>query len=191
MQVDRSHSRRYGGAGLGLAIASRLSRLMHADLRAESEPLVGTCFCFEVVLPICEECSKVAPSTLSALSKMAFNAHVLVVDDNAANRKVAEAMLKSAGCTVVSANNGREGLNLLMAGGIDLVLMDCQMPVMDGYEATQVWRDQEHDKRIPIIALTANAGAENETACLSAGMDAMLSKPFRRQQLEMLLTAWL
>ena len=122
---------------------------------------------------------------------MIFNAHVLVVDDNPANRKVAEAMLKSAGCTVASANNGREGLNILMAGGIDLVLMDCQMPVMDGYEATQAWRDQEHDKRTPIIALTANAGAENETACLAARMDAMLSKPFRRQQLELLLTAWL
>lgn len=191
MQVDRSHSRRYGGAGLGLAIASRLSRLMHADLRVESEPLVGTCFCFEVVLPICEECGNTAESTLPASNKMIFNAHVLVVDDNPANRKVAEAMLKSAGCTVASANNGREGLNILMAGGIDLVLMDCQMPVMDGYEATQAWRDQEHDKRTPIIALTANAGAENETACLSAGMDAMLSKPFRRQQLELLLTAWL
>jgi CheY-like chemotaxis protein len=78
-----------------------------------------------------------------------------------------------------------------MAGGIDLVLMDCQMPVMDGYEATEAWREQERDKRIPIIALTANASTDNETACLSAGMDAMLAKPFRKQQLELLLTAWL
>lgn len=191
MQVDRSHSRRYGGAGLGLAIASRLSRLMHADLRVESEPLVGTCFCFEVVLPICEECSSSQEPTLSLANKTLFNAHVLVVDDNPANRKVAEAMLKSAGCTVTSANNGQEGLDILVAGGIDLVLMDCQMPVMDGYEATQAWRDQEHDKRIPIIALTANASSDNETACLSAGMDAMLCKPFRKQQLELLLSAWL
>ncbi len=191
MQVDRSHSRRYGGAGLGLAIASRLSRLMHADLRVESEPLVGTCFCFEVVLAICEECSTIQEPILSLANKALFNAHVLVVDDNPSNRKVAEAMLKSAGCTVSSANNGQEGLNILIAGGIDLVLMDCQMPVMDGYEATQAWRDQEHDKRIPIIALTANASSDNETACLSAGMDAMLSKPFRKQQLEMLLSAWL
>jgi CheY-like chemotaxis protein len=191
MQVDRSHSRRYGGAGLGLAIASRLSRLMHADLRVESEPLVGTCFCFEVVLPICEECSSANEPTIPASNKPIFNAHVLVVDDNPANRKVAEAMLKSAGCTVTSANNGKEGLDILIAGGIDLVLMDCQMPVMDGYEATEAWREQEHDKRIPIIALTANASADNETACLSAGMDAMLAKPFRKQQLELLLTAWL
>jgi signal transduction histidine kinase len=191
MQVDRSHSRRYGGAGLGLAIASRLSRLMHADLRVESEPLVGTCFCFEVVLPICEECGAMVEPSSPASSKSAFHAHVLVVDDNPANRKVAEAMLKSAGCTVSSANNGREALQCLAAGGIDLVLMDCQMPVMDGYEATQTWRSQEHDKRIPIIALTANASADNETACVAAGMDAMLSKPFRRQQLEMLLNAWL
>lgn len=191
MQVDRSHSRRYGGAGLGLAIASRLSRLMHADLRVESEPLVGTCFCFEVVLSICEECSTSQEPILSLTNKSLFNAHVLVVDDNPANRKVAEAMLKSAGCTVTSANNGQEGLDILVAGGIDLVLMDCQMPVMDGYEATQAWRDQEHDKRIPIIALTANASSDNETACLSAGMDAMLCKPFRKQQLELLLSAWL
>ena len=191
MQVDRSHSRRYGGAGLGLAIASRLSRLMHADLRVESEPLVGTCFCFEVVLPICEECSAASEPTIPASNKPIFNAHVLVVDDNPANRKVAEAMLKSAGCTVTSANNGKEGLDILMAGGIDLVLMDCQMPMMDGYEATEAWREQERDKRIPIIALTANASTDNETACLSAGMDAMLAKPFRKQQLELLLTAWL
>jgi len=69
--------------------------------------------------------------------------------------------------------------------------MDCQMPVMDGYEATQIWRSQEHGRRMPIIALTANASPDNETACLEAGMDAVLSKPFRRQQLEMLLGAWL
>ncbi len=192
MQVDRSHSRRYGGAGLGLAIASRLSRLMHADLRVESEPLVGTCFCFEVILPICEECGLLNESLVAInTNRPIFNAHVLVVDDNPANRKVAEAMLKSAGCTVSSANNGREALTCLASGGIDLVLMDCQMPIMDGYEATQAWRNQEHDKRIPIIALTANASADNETACVAAGMDAMLSKPFRKQQLEMLLSAWL
>lgn len=191
-QADRSHTRRFGGAGLGLAIASRLTRLMHADLRVESELLVGTCFCFEVVLPICEERSELKENLPSLQGKkLAFSAHVLVVDDNPANRKVAEAMLKAAGCTVSSANNGQEALSHLMAGGIDLVLMDCQMPIMDGYEATQLWREQEIEKRIPIIALTANASADNEVSCISAGMDAMLSKPFRKQQLEMLLSAWL
>ena len=135
------------------------------------EPLVGTCFCFEVVLPICEECSAASEPTIPASNKPIFNAHVLVVDDNPANRKVAEAMLKSAGCTVTSANNGKEGLDILIAGGIDLVLMDCQMPMMDGYEATEAWREQERDKRIPIIALTANASTDNETAC--CGMSAM------------------
>lgn len=192
-QADRSHTRRFGGAGLGLAIASRLSRLMHADLRVESELLVGTCFCFEVVLPICEECGQLTGLLPVAVTgkKLAFSAHVLVVDDNPANRKVAEAMLKAAGCTVSSANNGQEALSHLVAGGIDLVLMDCQMPIMDGYEATQLWREQEMQKRIPIIALTANASSDNEVSCISAGMDAMLSKPFRKQQLEMLLSAWL
>lgn len=192
-QADRSHTRRFGGAGLGLAIASRLSRLMHADLRVESELLVGTCFCFEVVLPICEECGQLTeflPVPVTG-KKLAFSAHVLVVDDNPANRKVAEAMLKAAGCTVSSANNGQEALSHLVAGGIDLVLMDCQMPIMDGYEATRLWREQEMQKRIPIIALTANASSDNEVNCMSAGMDAMLSKPFRKQQLEMLLSAWL
>jgi CheY-like chemotaxis protein len=100
-------------------------------------------------------------------------------------------MLKAAGCTVLTANNGKEALDNLQAGEIDLVLMDCQMPVMDGYEATRLWRNQEHDRRLPIIALTANASPDNETACLEAGMDAVLGKPFRRQQLEMLLGAWL
>ena len=192
-QVDRSHTRSFGGAGLGLAIASRLSRLMHAELRVESELLVGTSFSFEVVLPICTECGEsqeVVPISFNG-KKMTFTAHVLVVDDNPANRKVAEAMLKAVGCTVASANNGQEALNELVAGGIDLVLMDCQMPIMDGYEATRVWREQETERRIPIVALTANASPDNEVHCITAGMDSMLSKPFRRQQLEMILSAWL
>jgi CheY-like chemotaxis protein len=125
------------------------------------------------------------------VKKSTFTAHVLVVDDNPANRKVAEAMLKAVGCTVTSANNGQEALNELIAGGIDLVLMDCQMPIMDGYEATRVWREQETKRRIPIVALTANASPENEENCITAGMDSVLSKPFRRQQLEMILSAWL
>ena len=192
-QVDRSHTRSFGGAGLGLAIASRLSRLMHAELRVESELLVGTSFSFEVVLPICTECgeSKELASISFNGKKSVFTAHVLVVDDNPANRKVAEAMLKAVGCTVASANNGQEALNELFAGGIDLVLMDCQMPIMDGYEATRIWREQETERRIPIVALTANASADNEVNCITAGMDSMLSKPFRRQQLEMILSAWL
>ncbi|HQV80632.1 MAG: response regulator [Moraxellaceae bacterium] len=192
-QVDRSHTRSFGGAGLGLAIASRLSRLMHAELRVESELLVGTSFSFEVVLPICTECGasqEVLPISFNG-KKSVFTAHVLVVDDNPANRKVAEAMLKAVGCTVASANNGQEALNELIAGGIDLVLMDCQMPIMDGYEATRVWREQETKRRIPIVALTANASPENEENCITAGMDSVLSKPFRRQQLEMILSAWL
>ena len=192
-QVDRSHTRSFGGAGLGLAIASRLSRLMHAELRVESELLVGTSFSFEVVLPICTECGasqEVLPISFNG-KKSVFTAHVLVVDDNPANRKVAEAMLKAVGCTVASANNGQEALNELVAGGIDLVLMDCQMPIMDGYEATRVWREQETERRIPIVALTANASPDNEIHCITAGMDSMLSKPFRRQQLEMILSAWL
>ena len=69
--------------------------------------------------------------------------------------------------------------------------MDCQMPIMDGYEATRVWREQETKRRIPIVALTANASPENEENCITAGMDSVLSKPFRRQQLEMILSAWL
>ncbi|MCB1659160.1 MAG: response regulator [Pseudomonadales bacterium] len=192
-QVDRSHTRSFGGAGLGLAIASRLSRLMHAELRVESELLVGTSFSFEVVLPICNECGDTKEHKPVGYNgkKSVFNAHVLVVDDNPANRKVAEAMLKAAGCTVVSANNGQEALNELYAGGIQLVLMDCQMPIMDGYEATRVWREQETERRIPIVALTANASADNEVNCMTAGMDAVLNKPFRRQQLEMILSAWL
>ena len=191
MQVDRSHSRRFGGAGLGLSIASRLTRLMQGDLRVESEPLVGSCFCFEVALPVCLEHQSDPGESDKATRKSAFDARVLVVDDNPANRKVAEAMLKAAGCAVLTANNGKEALDCMQSGGIDLVLMDCQMPVMDGYEATRLWRHQERERRIPIIALTANASPDNETACLEAGMDSVLGKPFRRQQLEMLLGAWL
>ncbi len=192
MQVDRSHSRRYGGAGLGLSIAGKLTRLMQGDLRVESEPLVGTCFSFELVLPLAPRQGVGEPDAPEAAERPAgYDAHVLVVDDNPANRKVAEAMLKAAGCTVVTASNGREALESLRAGGIDLVLMDCQMPIMDGYEATQAWRAEESGHRLPIVALTANASPDNEVTCLEAGMDAVISKPFRRRQLEMVLSAWL
>ncbi len=107
------------------------------------------------------------------------------------NQEMVVDILQRAHIKVDVANNGAEAIAKAVKIAYDGILMDCHMPIMDGYEATRLWREQEIEKRIPIIALTANSSADNEVACVSSGMDAMLSKPFRKQQLEMLLSAWL
>ena len=120
-----------------------------------------------------------------------MNSTVLVVEDNPFNRELASSMLESLGLQVVLANNGQEAIDLVKENDFVLVLMDCQMPVVDGYEATIALRQLENDgKHLPIIALTANAMSEVQQKCLDAGMDDFLSKPFTYTQLEAMLKKW-
>jgi CheY-like chemotaxis protein len=119
---------------------------------------------------------------------------VLVVEDNPVNRVIAEEMLQSLGLEFVEAQDGAEALELLEQRPVDLVLMDCQMPVMDGYTATQHIRDRESRQRLPrlpIVALTANAYDEDAAHALEVGMDGHLAKPYTRDQLRDLLANWL
>jgi hypothetical protein len=125
-----------------------------------------------------------------------LQARVLLVEDNEVNQWVAAAMLENLGCKVHLADNGRKALEALSTGCFDLILMDVQMPVMDGYEATRVIREQEtkgcgKHPRIPIVALTANAMEVDRQACLEAGMDDFLSKPFTLDSLHGVLDRWL
>ncbi len=184
-QVDSSTTRRYGGTGLGLAISSQLAKAMGGDMWVETEPGKGSTFHFTVRL----KCSR-APETSDVSTTQELMAmtdlrglKVLLAEDNPVNQLVAAEILKRLGCEVVLASNGREAVEALDSHQIDVVLMDVQMPEVDGLEATKMIRAKETHRRIPIIAQTAHAFAEDKMRCFEAGMDEHLAKPIRRSEL--------
>lgn len=186
-QGESSSSRRYGGTGMGLSISRRLTELMHGNLRVDSEQGVGSCFVFEVLLPWQDDVT--SPATPGVLLA---GIRILVVEDNPANQLVAEGMLRSLGCQVVVAADGQSALRCLEqdARSYSLVFMDCVLPDMTGFEVTRRWRGMEQGGRLPIIALTAHSRETVIAEAGTAGMDGVLTKPFRRQELEVALLAW-
>jgi PAS domain S-box-containing protein len=187
-QSDASTSRRYGGTGLGLSICTQLVGMMGGAIGVESKPNQGCTFhfTFQVTLleewfSTTEELSMTPEATDTGQSKLTL----LLAEDHEINRVVATKILAAAGYTIVLARNGREVLAKLEEQEIDLILMDLQMPEMDGLEATSRIREMEQDsgRRLPIIALTANALKGDRERCLKAGMDGYVSKPFCRQEL--------
>jgi len=179
---------RHAGTGLGLTISRQLARAMDGDLTVSSVPGAGATFvftlaCREASLPTAEMGAPGADED----GAVQFDGEVLVVEDNAVNALVATAMLAQLGLRSRLAGDGRQALAELDRGGVDLVLLDCQMPVLDGWEAARQWRRQERERgataRLPIVALTANAVAGDRERCLAAGMDDYLAKPFTREAL--------
>ncbi|MBV9300904.1 MAG: response regulator [Acidobacteriaceae bacterium] len=194
-QADTSTTRKYGGTGLGLAISKRLVELMGGAIGLESEPGRGSQFWFTVNLPVSVR-GPSAPRASAETSKIEHRAgsrgEILVVEDNPVNQKVAVHLLARLGCTSGVATNGTEALRMLKDRSYDLVLMDCQMPVMDGFEASRAIRSMGSCfARLPIIAVTASVLPGQGAKCLAAGMNDYLPKPVRKDALEAILDRWL
>jgi len=213
-QADGSTTRKYGGTGLGLAICMELVSLMGGALTCASKPGKGSNFFFTMDMETGTEIeTKSSLSDVTGFKKdrvvvsddhlkhqeileqqKKFNMHVLVAEDNLTNQNVAAAMLNFFGCTVDLTSNGKEAVDAVSKRMYDLIFMDCQMPVLDGYQATAAIRDLEKTKNpnihTPVIALTANALEGDREKCLAAGMDDYLSKPFQKSQIFAILKSW-
>jgi signal transduction histidine kinase/CheY-like chemotaxis protein len=196
-QVDGTRSRLYGGTGLGLAISQRIVEAMGGRIKVDSKPGQGARFSFTLDLPLAKA-PALSASTSSDFAPLdnasPMSGVVLLVEDNGVNRMIGAEMLKSFGIDVVEAEQGQQALQLMDRQRFDLVLMDIQMPVLDGYAATQQVRERESRlrlPRVPIVALTANAFDEDAALSLAAGMDGHLAKPYTRDQLRELLLQWL
>ncbi|MCF5708112.1 response regulator [Pseudomonas syringae] len=190
-QADSSISRRYGGTGLGLPIARTLAERMGGTLHAQSEEGAGSLFTLQIPLPVSRQLPVENRQPLSALDGANKERSVLLVEDNPVNRTVAQAMLHNLGCQVDIAIDGAQAVSMACDGKYGLILMDCRLPVMDGYEATRRIRQLAGIEQPPIIALTANALQGDRDACLQAGMDDYLAKPFKHADLQQVLRRWL
>jgi two-component system sensor histidine kinase/response regulator FitF len=203
VQADRSISRRYGGSGLGLTISKKIVQLMQGDIWVKSQPGQGATFKFSVQLslsplPLEENCT--TPANGAAAGQGAINdpvrwlvgTRVLVVEDNRLNQEVLQGLLQRVGVQVVLAANGAQALRLLLEEGrFDAVLMDCQMPVMDGFATTRKIRGYPHLRWLPIIAVTASSQADVQGRAVAAGMSDLLSKPLEVAAFYRTLVRWI
>jgi signal transduction histidine kinase/ActR/RegA family two-component response regulator len=199
-QQDDSTTRKFGGTGLGLAITKQLVNMMGGEIFVQSKPNEGSSFWitmqFEIQLPephIADSQVDYTPESSDVHDEeVMVHARILLAEDNAINQEVASAMLESVGCEIVAVENGEQALQALQDSRFDLVLMDCQMPTMDGFKATRKLRQLHTNySQIPIIALTADIQQGIVQQCRQAGMDDYLSKPFTHESLVEMVVKWL
>lgn len=180
-QLDGSTTRSHGGTGLGLAISKRLAEALGGEVGVISEPGLGSKFWVEVPVEAVQPLSVAPPVPTPVVTQRRQSGAVLVVDDNAVNRAVAGGLLQHMGYTVSYAQNGAEAVRAVSEADFALVLMDMQMPVLDGVESTR--RIRQSGSTVPIIGLSANAFDSDRQTCLAAGMDGFIAKPVTRNKL--------
>ena len=213
-QADSSTTRRFGGTGLGLAITRKLARMMGGDAGATSTEGVGSTFWMTVRMvragqpavvassaPLAPETPAAAPAQMATAAEAVTpeqvlrirfaNARLLLVEDEPINREVALLVLGDIGWSIDTAANGQEAVDLVSRNDYALVLMDMQMPVMDGLQASRLIRQLPGRAHLPIIAMTANAFGEHRDACLAAGMNDFVTKPVDADRLYALVLHWL
>lgn len=194
-QGDNSMTRKYGGTGLGLAISKKLIEVMGGSISVDSLSQ-GSRFHFTIPLKentIASTFKKAPAELTTTIKNISDNIRILLVDDNKLNQKALQLILEKNGFNVSIASDGMEALQLLKSTVFDLVLMDCQMPVMDGYTTTRTIRRDEQgaDEHIPIIGVTANAMPDDREKCLAAGMDDYISKPYNIVELYKLVNKYI
>jgi signal transduction histidine kinase/CheY-like chemotaxis protein len=191
-QGDSSMTRRFGGSGLGLAISQRLVNRMGGNITVRSRVGHGSEFTFELNLTVAHAAPAVRPSSAASTSESRpLSGRVLVVEDDRVNQRVVELLLGKLGLQVVIVADGAAAVPVATKEPWDVILMDCQMPGMDGFAATRLIREQLAGRPLPIIALTANAMTVDRERCLAAGMSDFIAKPVRQDELRACLERWL
>lgn len=189
-QIDASTTRKYGGTGLGLQISLKLAELMGGNIELESEEGKGSCFTVHLLVDPAVEPTRQQQNNRVISVKPPQDVRVLVAEDNPTNQMVVKAMLKKLGYDPVIVGNGAEAIETAHHQVFDVILMDCQMPVLDGFAATQQLRAEAKFTQLPIIALTAGATLEEQQQCFDAGMTDFLSKPITIDALQKGLAKW-
>ncbi|MBS1824924.1 MAG: response regulator [Acidobacteria bacterium] len=189
-QADSTTTRRFGGTGLGLAICRELVNRMGGVIGFDSIEGQGSNFWFRVVLDLAPPCAPDPKPAIKSNEAVRERGEVLIVEDNAVNQLVAQRLVEKAGYRTTVVESGRLALEALEQSRFDVILMDCQMPEMDGYQTTDAIRRSEAGRRTPIIAMTAHAMAGDRERCLESGMDDYITKPVRESELHALLDRW-
>jgi CheY-like chemotaxis protein len=186
-QADSSTTRRYGGTGLGLPICRGLVASMKGQLEIQSEPGRGSTFRFTIGFPIATGVDLPKETVHGHIPRSGWQLRILLAEDNPVNQRVAVKLLEKMGHRVDVADTGRQAVAAVTRTKYDIVLMDCQMPEMDGYTATRMIRRLSRASDLPIVAMTAHSTVENRQRCLEAGMDDHISKPISTDRLYQLL----